>query len=74
MPNPASNFLYVQHNLGQIKSLDILSMDGKQEKVTLKKKEETNFEIDTRNLKPGMYLLRIGYKEGKVTRKFVIER
>jgi hypothetical protein len=74
MPNPANDFLYVKHNLGQIKSFEILAMDGKSEKFTLKKKEETNFEIDTHTLKAGMYLLRISFKEGIVTRKFVIKR
>jgi len=74
MPNPANDFLILQHNMGQISSLEILSMDGKSKKINSKKGEDFNLKINTQNLKTGMYLLRIGYKEGIVTRKFVIKR
>jgi aminopeptidase N len=74
LPNPATDFLVVQHNLGKINSLAILDMAGKQQSVRLKKEDETSIELITRNFKPGMYLLRIVYKEGVVTRKFIIKR
>ncbi len=74
MPNPANDFLILQHNMGKISSLEILSMDGKSKIISSKKGEDFNLKINTQNLKTGMYLLRIGYKEGIVTRKFVIKR
>jgi hypothetical protein len=49
-------------------------MEGKQQSFRLKEEEETSIEIDTQKLKPGMYLLRIGYTEGIVTRKFIVKR
>ena len=74
VPNPASDFLYVKHNLGKIKSLEILNMEGKQESIRVKKEIDTHIEINTQNLEPGMYLLRIVYDEGTVTRKFIVKR
>jgi len=74
MPNPANDFLIIQHNLGRIKKLEILNMEGKQESIRLKNELETSFEINTQNLKSGVYLLRIEYKEEIVTRKFIIQR
>jgi aminopeptidase N len=74
MPNPASDFLTVQHNLGRIKSLEILNLEGKQESISLKNEIETGFEINTQQLSSGVYLLRLKCKEGIVTRKFIIQR
>jgi hypothetical protein len=73
MPNPAGDYLYVQHNLGKINSLVILCMDGKQESISLKKEDETGIEINTENLKSGMYMIRIAFKDGIVTRMFIKE-
>jgi len=73
MPNPAGDYLYVQHNLGKINSLEILNMDGKQESLTLNKNEKTDIEINIQKLKSGIYLLRIDYKDGIVTMKFIKE-
>ncbi len=74
IPNPATDFLVVQHNLGEIISLAIIDMAGKQQSIRLEKEDETSIEINTRKFKPGMYLLRIVYKEGTVTRKFIVKR
>lgn len=74
MPNPASDYLYVQHNLGEINSLEILTMDGKQEAIELQKENNTHFKINVKQIDSGMYLLRIRFKEGIVTRKFIIKR
>jgi hypothetical protein len=74
LPNPANDFLYVQHNLGKINSLVILDMAGKHQSVQMKKEDETSIEINTEKLKSGVYLLRIAYKESIVTRKFIIKR
>jgi len=71
MPNPAGDYLYVQHNLGKINSLEILTMDGKQESLSLNKDEQTDIEINIQKLKSGIYLLRIAYKDGIVTTKFI---
>ncbi|MFA5971839.1 MAG: M1 family aminopeptidase [Lentimicrobiaceae bacterium] len=74
MPNPAGDFLYVQHNFGQINSLEIISMTGISEKAKLVKEEEYLLTIDTQELKSGGYLLRIGTSDGFVTRKFIIKK
>jgi aminopeptidase N len=74
MPNPANDFLVIRHNLGTIISFDMMTLDGKTEPVTLTKQGNEQMEIDTRNLKPGMYLLRIKYNEGTVTKKFIVKR
>jgi hypothetical protein len=73
MPNPAGDFLYVQNNPGKVNSIEILNMDGKKESVSLKNEEDNSVEINTQKLKPGMYLLRIVYNDGIVTRKFIKE-
>ncbi len=74
LPNPASDYLYIQHNLGKIYSLEVLAMDGNQEQISQVNEEETRTKINIENLKPGVYILRIGYQEGNVTRKFVVNR
>ena len=74
MPNPANDFLIIQHNLGKINSIEIIDMNGKQHPVRLKKEDETSFSVNTQKLKSGMYFLHIAYKEGVVTRKFIIKR
>jgi aminopeptidase N len=73
MPNPAGDFLYVQNNPGKVNSIEILDMDGKKESVSLKNEDDKSVEINTQKLKPGMYLLRIVYNDGIVTRKFIKE-
>jgi hypothetical protein len=73
LPNPAGNHLYVQHNHSKINSLEILNLNGKKESIILINEKETDIEINIQNLKPGMYLLRIVYDEGIITRKFVKE-
>jgi len=74
MPNPASDFLYVQQNVGIINSYEIFSMDGKL--VANEKENEAiaRLEINTRNLKAGTYLIRIIYSDRIETRKFIIKR
>ena len=71
MPNPAGDYLYVQHNLGRINSIEILNMDGKQESISIKKDEKTDIEINIRELNSGIHLLRMCYKDGIVIRKFI---
>jgi len=46
-------------------------MDGKQESISIKKDEKTDIEINIRELNSGIHLLRICYKDGIVTRKFI---
>ena len=70
-PNPVSGFLYVRHNLGKVNSIDILSMDGKKEAISLGKQDDTVFELNTQKLSSGIFLLRIVYPDGVITRKIV---
>jgi aminopeptidase N len=72
IPNPASDFIFIQHNLGTINSLSVLTMDGKIEKVIPDVEDETRVKVNIQHLKPGMYLLQIGYKDGIVVRKFLV--
>jgi len=74
MPNPASDFLYVQHNLDKINSLEIITLDGKQKTVRSSVENDTQVKINIQHLKPGMYFLRIGFNEGSVTKKFIMKR
>lgn len=73
-PNPASDFLEVQHNLEKINSIEILDIKGKQQSIRLKGENQASFSLNTQKLKSGIYLLRIAYNEGIVTRKFIIKR
>jgi len=73
-PNPASDYLYIQHNLGMVSSIEILAMDGKTEIYRSVNDENTRIEVNVGWLKAGMYMLRIRYKEGTVNRKFLIFR
>ncbi len=72
-PNPVSDFLYVQLKTGNVNSLEILNMDGKKESIRLNNEKESGFDINTEKLKSGIYLLKIVYKDGTVTKKFVKE-
>lgn len=74
MPNPASDYLYIEHNLEKINLLKIMTLDGKQEVVRSSDESDTRVKINTQHLKPGMYLLRIGFNGGSVVRKFVVKR
>ena len=74
MPNPASDILYVQHNLDEINTFEIMTLDGKQEAVRSSIENDTRVKINIQHLKAGIYLLRIGFGEGSVTRKFVVKR
>jgi len=74
LPNPASDFLYIRHNIGILNKIEILTLEGKKESCQVTANEKYQAEISIKHLKPGMYLLRISYKEGVVTRKFMVSR
>jgi len=74
IPNPAQDYLYVQHNFSEIKTIEIFTMEGKKLAEPTITQQARNLKINTRMLTSGMYLLKIGYKEGMVTRKFLISR
>jgi aminopeptidase N len=74
LPNPASDFLIIKHNLGKINSMEIIAMDGKLENINYESQGEENVKIRTNQLKPGIYILRLAYKDGLVARKFVVKR
>lgn len=74
MPNPASDFLQIRHSLGVLNSIEILSVEGKKEACPVTQNQDSQAEVDIRGLYPGMYLLRIGFGEGLVTRKFLVGR
>jgi aminopeptidase N len=74
LPNPASDFLYLQHNLDEIHSMEIITMDGKTEPAQVAGEQKYLLKINTQHLKSGMYLLRIGYADGNATGKFIIKR
>jgi hypothetical protein len=74
VPNPASDFLLIQHNLGKINSMEIMTLDGKSDPIEFNNTGDTEQKINIQHLKAGTYLLRIGYKESAITRKFIITR
>jgi len=73
-PNPASDKLVVNHNLGPLKSFEITTLDGKSVKVLPEEADETHLKMDVNSLKNGMYILRLGFQHGTVTRKFVVKK
>jgi hypothetical protein len=70
-PNPVTDFLHVQFDPGKVNSLEILNMDGKKESIRLNKEDKSGVDINIQNLKSGIYLLKIAYKDETVTKKFV---
>jgi hypothetical protein len=74
LPNPASDFLIIKHNLGKINSMEIIAMDGTLKKINYESRGEENLKISTNQLKAGIYIIRLAYKDGIVARKFVVKR
>lgn len=74
MPNPANDKLYIEHNLGDLSLLKIISVDGKHQQVVAVNEGSDRVQILTGHLKPGIYLLQIKYPGGIVTRKFIVNR
>jgi hypothetical protein len=74
LPNPTSDFLTVQHNLGRIYSIEIISLDGKVEPIEYDDTSDTEQKVDVSYLKSGIYMLRIGYEQGIISRKFIVNR
>jgi hypothetical protein len=64
----------IQHNLGDISLLQIINIEGKPEKIQLSQETATHLKINVQDLKPGVYLLKMGYKAGTVSRKFIVSR
>jgi hypothetical protein len=73
-PNPASDFLIIEHNLGAVQSFELLTMEGKSASVEMEEAGAGRLKTDIRKLKTGMYLLRIKFDEGTITRKFMVSR
>lgn len=74
MPNPSSGYLYVQHDIDGINSIEIITMDGKAEQAQVAERQKYMLKINTLALKSGMYFLRIAYNGGISTQKFIIKR
>jgi gluconolactonase len=72
-PNPAKELLHIKHSLGKVISVEILDMTGRKNSFSLNKVYDSAIEVNTQNLKPGMYLLKINAAQGSVTRKFLKE-
>jgi sugar lactone lactonase YvrE/photosystem II stability/assembly factor-like uncharacterized protein len=71
-PNPVTDMLHVKLNEGiKVKAIEILNTVGKMESISLKSLAGTDVEINTQNLKPGIYLLRIDSDAGIVSGKFI---
>ena len=73
-PNPASDQLAINHNLGPLKSVEITTPDGKSVRTLPKETGETSITINVNPLKNGVYILRLGFQQGTVTRKFVVKK
>ncbi len=74
MPNPAGDILYVKQNMGIIGSFEIFTIDGKSVARQQENEATALLAINTRNLKSGVYILKIYFEDALVTRKFVIKR
>jgi hypothetical protein len=73
-PNPATDQLAVNHNLGPFKFVEITTVDGKSTKTFPEETSETSMTIHVNSLKDGVYILRLGFQQGIVTRKFVVKK
>ena len=73
-PNPASNQLSINHNLGPVKSVEVTTLQGKSVKALPIETGETGITINVNPLKNGMYILRLEFQQGIVTRKFVVKK
>ena len=71
-PNPASNFLKVQHKPGLINYFQIFNLEGKAEIIIPIKQEDTLLELNIQNLSTGLYMLKIGTSDWIETRKFMV--
>jgi len=74
MPNPAYRYLEVHHKPGVIDYFQVFNLDGVPEITIPAKQGNTLLEIDIRNLKPGMYILKAGNSAGMETRKFIVSK
>ena len=73
-PNPATDQLAINHNLGPFKFVEITAVDGKSTKTFPEETSETSMTIHVNSLKDGVYILRLGFQQGIVTRKFVVKK
>ena len=68
-PNPASNFVSVNNENGDLESVQLIDLTGR-----ILKSVNQNFEnIDISKIASGNYFLRIESYEGTITRKLIIE-
>ena len=69
-PNPAGDFVTVQ-SAGKIVSVSIYALSG--ELIVNKPEGVSNNKLNTSNINPGLYLIRIVTETGVVTKRLVIE-
>lgn len=72
-PNPVGDLLHIRHSLGVVNSIEILDLEGGKNSFRVIKVNDSGIEINTKNLKPGMYLIKINAAQGSLTRKFLKE-
>ena len=73
-PVPAIRYLEVHHKPGEIDYFQIFNLDGVPEITIPSKQGNTLLEIDIRNLKPGMYILKAGNSAGLESKKFIVSK
>jgi len=74
MPDPVIKFMQVHHKPGVIRVLQILNMEGKSEITIPTKQDDTLLELNTENLQPGMYILKVGTSDWIETKKFIVAK
>ena len=74
MPNPVTKIMQVHHKPGVIQVLQILNLEGKSEITIPTKLDDTILELNTENLQPGMYLLKVGTSGWIETKKFIVTK
>ena len=72
LPNPANNFLNVQHQSGIIKYFQVFDLNGKPVSTTGINKTPTFFQINVKKLASGMYILNAGTSHWVESKKFVV--
>lgn len=73
-PNPANKQVNITFENGGLREAELFGNDGKLLPVEIKAKDSNRLLMDISHLPEGLYLLKLQFTDGSVTRKIVINR
>lgn len=68
-PNPAKNLLNVVSESQQIKSVEIIDLNGRI--IKTKKINSNNISIEIESIESGVYILKVNNEAGNISKKFI---